>query len=673
MSELSRRELLAAGAAIGAAAALGEADRVAAGGGARIVRRIDFQGQADAEGWGSQWRSVGVANLRRAGGEGLLEAGSDVFPNDPRPVAFAVDARLRDVEVEASITRPGLASGVVVRRRGPGAYYCAVYDSERGSLRILRRFGVDLDELAAVPAPAVQEPLTLTLTAAGAHPTTLRAALADATGRSFATAAEDATKRLQRAGDAGVLATADTLFPSERDPVVPSLGNLHLLPWGVQEGQAFMNTALGQEVVAEIRRRSTAGFRAIEVRSAARPRPTKASIVAATTGVPLAGGARLLVATDVEARVELELSYSSRFDRSWTVPVGRTGPFHASARAVRGLKEGRRVYWRARARRRGLESKGPVRSFTVLPQQPSDQRLRVAVASCAAQFGPTFEHLARRRPHAFVWLGDLNYPDTHGPLAQTMSCYAGIWRDFLANPLLGPVLARTAFAPQRDDHDYGTQDANSTNVERYPWVLAPWGALMNRRLHYRFRAGAAELWVLDQRRHKSDPALPDTPDKTLLGTAQRRWLLRTLAASDARFKVICSPTTVFMAANARDGNWGSGFTAERDLILEHVRRRVSGTTIFLTGDTHLTGVLDAPGRFEARAAPLGIPTPNDVTLVDPLAASRLGGQPDIAYADDRNHFTLLEVRGRGSEATLDLRLVREDGATPYERSFRQGS
>lgn len=670
MGELSRRELLAAGATAGAALALGEAQGVAAPAGARVVRRIDFQGQADAAGWGPQWRMVGVANLRRAAGEGVLEAGSDVFPNDPRPVAFAVDARLRDVETDAVITRPGLASGVVVRRRGPGAYYCAIYDTERGALRILRRFGVDLDELASVPAPAVQTPVTLTLTATGARPTSLRATLVDALGRSFTTAADDATKRLQRAGDAGVLATADTLFPSERDPVVPALGNLHLLPWGVQEGQAFMNTALGQEVVAEIRRRSTAGFRAIEIRSAQRPRPTKASIVAATTGVPLAGGARLLVATDVEARIEIELSYSARFDRSWTVPVGRTGPFHAGGRSVRGLREGRRVYWRARVRRKGRESKGPVRSFTVLPQRPSDQRLRVAVASCAAQFGPTFEHLARRRPHAFVWLGDLNYPDTHGPLAQTTGCYAGIWRDFLANPLLEPVLARTAFAPQRDDHDYGTQDANSTNIDGFPWVLAPWRALMNPRLHYRFRAGAAELWVLDQRRHKSDPALPDTLDKTLLGTAQRRWLMRTLAASDARFKVICSPTTVFMAANARDGNWAAGFAAERELILEHLHRRVSGTTIFLTGDTHLTAVHEADGHFEARAAPLGIPTPNDVTLVDPLAASKLRSQPGIAYADDRCHFTLLEVQGRGSEAALDLRLVREDGTTPYERRFR---
>jgi hypothetical protein len=238
--------------------------------------------------------------------------------------------------------------------------------------------------------------------------------------------------------------------------------------------------------------------------------------------------------------------------------------------------------------------------------------------------------------------------------------------------LLSPVLSRTAFAAQRDDHDYGVQDANSTNVGEYPWGLAPWEALVSPRDFYRFPAGAAEVWVLDQRLHKSDPAAPDTPEKTLLGARQRRWLLRTLAASQARFKVICSPTTVFMPANARDGNWAVGFEAERELILDHIQRRVGGTTLFLTGDTHLTGVYDAEGSFEARAAPIGIPTPNDVTLVDPLAAERLRSSPGVVYADDRNHFTMLEVRGRGRRATLDLALVREDGATPYSRRFPAG-
>src|SRR3954452_22317367 len=45
-------------------------------------------------------------------------------------------------------------------------------------------------------------------------------------------------------------------------------------------------------------------------------------------------------------------------------------------------------------------------------------------------------------------------------------------------------------------------------------------------------------------------------------------MTRTLAGSKARFKVVCSPCSLFYADNARDGNWSTGFNAERDLILE---------------------------------------------------------------------------------------------------------
>src|SRR5688500_16782989 len=96
----SRRQLLAAGAAAGAALAVDRAAVPAlAARPRRLVRKLDFAGRADGPGWGRGWRTVGVANLRTEAGEGLLEAGSDVFPNDPRPVAFAVDCRLRDAEI----------------------------------------------------------------------------------------------------------------------------------------------------------------------------------------------------------------------------------------------------------------------------------------------------------------------------------------------------------------------------------------------------------------------------------------------------------------------------------------------------------------------------------------------------------------------------------------------
>jgi len=667
---VSRRELLAGGATAGAALALGESSaRALSAKRFSVVRRIDFTEAGPAAGWGPAWRTVGVANLRQTAGEGLLEAGSDVFPNDPRPVAYAVDARIRDGEISAAITSVGSAPGVIMRRTSARSYYAAVFDTRIPALLIYERNGAQLRELARTPSLLVRPPLRLTLAVTGGHPTTLLAELRDADGRAISAQATDGSEHLQGPGDAGVLATSETLFPSDRNPILPALGNLHLLPWSTQEGQAVMSTELGQAVVAEIRRRSTAGFGEIVVRSSENRRRTVPSVVAATTGAPLPGGARLHVATDIPAKVLLELSYSADFTRAWMIPAGQTDRFLGASRPVRGLEPGRRVYWRPRLRRDRRTVVGPTRSFRVLPGLGSGTATRIAIASCGAQFGPIFGHLARLDPDVFIWQGDLNYPDTHGPLAQTIGGYAGIWRDFLANPLLAPLLQRSSFAAQRDDHDYGIQDSNSTNVDRYPWGLAPWESLVNPRHFYRFPAGVAEIWVLDQRRFKTDPAAPDTIDKTLLGERQRRWLLRTLALSPAPFKVICSPTTVLIGANARDGNWGAGFMAERELIFDHIDHRVSGTTIFLTGDTHLTAVFDADGRYEARASPIGIPTPNDITLVDPLAASRLRRSPGVTYAGEECHLALLEARREGGHPILELKLVREDGAVPYAKRF----
>jgi phosphodiesterase/alkaline phosphatase D-like protein len=350
------------------------------------------------------------------------------------------------------------------------------------------------------------------------------------------------------------------------------------------------------------------------------------------------------------------------------VSAERSGDFDALVSELKGLRGGQRIYWRPRLRRRGRLSVGPVQTFRVLPEPGSDARATVAVAACASQFGPIFDHLAERRPDAFVWQGDLNYPDTVGPLAQSMSGYAGIWRDFLTNPRLEQILSQSLFAPQRDDHDYGVQDANSTNI--VPWGLAPWEALMNPRLYYRFPVGHAEFWVLDQRRFKPDPALPDGPDKSLLGRDQRDWLLRTLASSAATFKVICSPCTLAgVGSNGRDGSWAKGFTAERDLVLKHVRENVAGQTIFITGDTHWTMVYDKDGLFEARPCPLGIPTPNDITLTSPTEASDSRKKPGVLYADQQySHFAYLELAGK----TLDLSLVREDGVVAFARRFERG-
>ncbi len=662
---INRRELLVAG--VGAGVAIGLRGTAFA---QSAPDSLDFTALAPGAGWPG-WACPGVANLGRGGGLGLLEAGSDVFPCDPRPVAFALDRRFRDGTIEAKVHSAGAGTGVVLRRTSPRDYYAAILDSEQSALILVRRSPDGVEELARTPAAALGRPFSLSLTATGARPTTLVASLDLGIGVPLTMQASDAAPALQRPGDPGVLATARTLFPSQGPPALPALGNIHLLPYGVQEGEAVIASPAGQELIATIRERSTGAFERIDVRPASATQRTRPSVIAATAAPLSRGRVALRVASDVPARVDLEVSTRADFRHSRRVRAGRTDNFEAAVADIAAAHPHRRVYWRARLRRGGRETIGPARSFRTLPPAGSAARATIAVGACASQFGPIFDHIAARRPDAFVWQGDLNYPDTIGPLAQTIDGYAGIWRDFLANPRTAPILERSLFAAQRDDHDYGVQDANSTNI--VPWGIRPWDSLMDDRMYYRFSAGVADFWVLDERRHKSDPTLPDTPAKTLLGARQRNWLLRTLAASRAPFKVVCSPCTLApVAANARDGSWAAGFTAERDLVLAHIRQHVRGRTLFVTGDTHWTMVYDRDGLFEARPCPLGIPTPNDITLTDPQAAENARSVPGVAYADDeKGHVAFIGVGGHRGVARLDLTMLREDGATPYTRRFEE--
>ncbi|MFL5782237.1 MAG: hypothetical protein ACJ760_13065, partial [Thermoleophilaceae bacterium] len=370
---VSRRELLAAGAGAGAALAL----PARAGARSSWSSTLDFRSLAPGVGWPG-WRCAGVANLRRHAGRGLLEAGSDVFPCDPRPVAFAVDRRLRDGGIAAIVEAAGAGTGLVLRRVGPRSYYAAVLDDEQHALILLRRSPAGVHELARVPAQPVGT-VRMSFSARGSRPTTLVAVVEPASGAPVRVEASDAAAALQRPGDPGVLATARTLFPSSGGPV-PALGNLHLLPYGVQEGEAVLHTAVGKAVLDKIRERSTASFAEIAIHASGRPRVTRPSVVAATAGAPLAHGAKIRVASDVPARVAIELSADRRFRDSRRVHAGRTNSFQAALAEVTGLAPGRRVYWRARLRRRGQESVGPARSLRVLPATGSGAPVTVAIA-----------------------------------------------------------------------------------------------------------------------------------------------------------------------------------------------------------------------------------------------------------------------------------------------------
>ena len=62
-------------------------------------------------------------------------------------------------------------------------------------------------------------------------------------------------------------------------------------------------------------------------------------------------------------------------------------------------------------------------------------------------------------------------------------------------------------------------------------------------LYRTFRWGKGlQIWLLEGRDFRSPNTDPDGPQKTILGAAQKQWLKSSVAASDADYKIIISPT-----------------------------------------------------------------------------------------------------------------------------------
>lgn len=637
----------------------GPADGLLEAGEGPVRLRETFEGTG-RETWGPPWTIDGVANLPVRDARGHLEAGTNIYPSDKRAVAFARDHRFQDGTVSARFERAGVGAGLVVRRVGPGRHYAAVLDREAGGLVLVARQHREERVLARAPLDDVPVDRTVvSLTAEGTDPTRLRARLGVPGAQPVVLEAEDGAPDLQVPGDPGVLATAETGFRAGPDWRTPIGTQSARAAWVVDAATQVQDSKVP---ITEARRAatelaSTAVVDEVLVRSPEAPATTVPSAHAATTLQPSQGGARVGVVADVPALVEVEVSLDGSFDPpDAVVDAGRVNDLLGAFATLDVDAHDQQVHWRPRLTRNGETATGPVRRFRALPAPGSGEPVRLAIGACATQYAASFPAIAEADPDVFVWQGDINYIDASGPLAQTRTGYAGMWTDVLDNPDLAGILERSAFATTRDDHDYGKNDSwretlTDHGVESYEKTVNP-------DPYYRFSGGLVDVWVLDQRQWRDDPAKPDDADKTLVGAEQKAWLKDTLAASTAPFKLVCSPDPLFNVPNASN-SWAKGYSTERDEILDHVDRAVDGRVVWVTGDTHSGSVTrrEDEAFLEVRAAPMDIPGPGQHDA---------SSGEDVVFSEQGRYFCLVDVLEEAGVPTMEIQLERGDGTTAWE-------
>ncbi|MFN8105122.1 MAG: alkaline phosphatase D family protein [Acidimicrobiia bacterium] len=295
---------------------------------------------------------------------------------------------------------------------------------------------------------------------------------------------------------------------------------------------------------------------------------------------------------------------------------------------------------------------GRVRALPARPPAGTATPFTFAFGACALQGEPVpvLARAAATHPLLFAWIGDLGYLDTHAG-AQTEDAYRSMFRSFLASEDLRPLVDSSWFFGVQDDHDYGRDGAWRDTVQ--PFTAAAYAAVVPGAVatgpNWRtWTAGDVDFWLTDNRRFADAPEpgpFENGRYRSMLGAAQRDWLLTGLAASRARLKVVFMPQTF---------TWYFSH-GEKKEITEFVESRVGGTVLFCCGDKH-AGAFARPGTnvWELLACPLHNPvkhnTPAKAGVLwtengEGLATSDAVGLVDVDPAGNRAVLRLVDDRG----------------------------
>jgi len=148
-----------------------------------------------------------------------------------------------------------------------------------------------------------------------------------------------------------------------------------------------------------------------------------------------------------------------------------------------------------------------------------------------------------------------------------------------------------------DDHDYGLNNGDRTfryrsfamqafrdDFPTYPLTAPEQGFWQS------FRYAEAEVFVLDLRSQRDPDKRRDDGTKTMLGAAQKAWLLNALESSTARWKFVVS-SSVWNPHSKQVDSWAL-FQREQQEIVSFVRDRGIRGLIVMSGDIHSSGAID---------------------------------------------------------------------------------
>jgi alkaline phosphatase D len=284
-----------------------------------------------------------------------------------------------------------------------------------------------------------------------------------------------------------------------------------------------------------------------------------------------------------------------------------------------------------------------------------------------------YEAMLKLRPKFIVPTGDTVYYDSDNPLATTVAVARHHWHRMYGYPRHIAFHLRVPGYWEKDDHDTVHDDCWPTmrpkkmlpmtfeDGQRIFREQTPMGEKTYRT--YRWGKGL-QVWMTEGRDFRSPNPMPDGPQKSIWGAEQKRWLYRTILASDADWKVLISPTPIVGPdrTNKHDNHANDAFAHEGNEFRRWVQKNVPDNFFIACGDRHW--------QYHSVHPETGV----QEFSCGPTSDVHAGGSPGFDPEYHRFHrvkggFLSVNTRKAGNESVITFRFHDVNGNVVYEQKW----
>lgn len=225
--------------------------------------------------------------------------------------------------------------------------------------------------------------------------------------------------------------------------------------------------------------------------------------------------------------------------------------------------------------------------------------------------------MGQLEPDFIIPTGDTVYMDSEAPRARTVPLARYHWQRMYSLPRHIEFHRHVPGYWEVDDHDSWINDG-------WPTRSAPWmnpltfeqgfrvfreQVPMGEKTYRTIRWGRGlQIWLVEGRLYRSPNNRPDGPEKTIWGKKQRDWLMQTILASDADFRVLISPTPIVgpdRPQGKADNLSNKAFAYEGNLFRNWTKEHNLKNFYVCCGDRHwqYVSIDPATGLYEFSCGP----------------------------------------------------------------------